>query len=241
MRILIVRHAEPDYSIDSLTEKGWKEAELLSERLSAFGDATFYCSPLGRAKDTSKATLEKVGKTAEIHNWLREFSGYCIDPVTGDKTHSWDLMPAFWTPQEDLYHKDNWIKTDFMQSGDVEEKYNEVISGLDSLIEKHGYKREGNFYRTVRPNRDTVVLFCHFAVECVLLSRLLNISPVQLWHGFVALPSSVTTLITEEREEGIAYFRTNGFGDISHLYKGAEPPSFAARFCETYSDFTERH
>ena len=34
MRLLIVRHGDPDYSIDSLTEKGWKEAEYLSERLS---------------------------------------------------------------------------------------------------------------------------------------------------------------------------------------------------------------
>ena len=30
MKLLIVRHAEPDYSIDSLTEKGWREAEYLS-------------------------------------------------------------------------------------------------------------------------------------------------------------------------------------------------------------------
>ena len=30
MRLLIVRHGDPDYSIDSLTEKGWKEAEYLS-------------------------------------------------------------------------------------------------------------------------------------------------------------------------------------------------------------------
>ena len=34
MRLLFIRHAEPDYSIDSLTEKGWKEAELLSRRLA---------------------------------------------------------------------------------------------------------------------------------------------------------------------------------------------------------------
>ena len=33
MRILIIRHGDPDYSIDSLTERGWIEAELLSKRL----------------------------------------------------------------------------------------------------------------------------------------------------------------------------------------------------------------
>ena len=34
MRLLLVRHAEPDYAHDSLTPKGWREAELLSRRLS---------------------------------------------------------------------------------------------------------------------------------------------------------------------------------------------------------------
>ena len=33
MRILIVRHGDPDYDHDSLTEKGFREAELLSEKL----------------------------------------------------------------------------------------------------------------------------------------------------------------------------------------------------------------
>lgn len=52
MKLLMVRHADPDYSIDSLTEKGWKEAELLSGRLSKLTVKEFYVSPLGRAKDT---------------------------------------------------------------------------------------------------------------------------------------------------------------------------------------------
>lgn len=32
MQILIIRHGDPDYSIDSLTEKGWKEAVRQGER-----------------------------------------------------------------------------------------------------------------------------------------------------------------------------------------------------------------
>lgn len=27
MRLIFIRHAEPDYSIDSLTEKGWRGSE----------------------------------------------------------------------------------------------------------------------------------------------------------------------------------------------------------------------
>lgn len=57
MRLIFIRHAEPDYSIDSLTEKGWREAKLLAERTKRWKVDEFYCSPLGRAKDTASSTL----------------------------------------------------------------------------------------------------------------------------------------------------------------------------------------
>jgi probable phosphoglycerate mutase len=116
-----------------------------------------------------------------------------------------------------------------------------VYSGLDELLMEHGYQHEGNLFRAIRSNNDTIVLFCHFGVECVILGHLLGISPIVLWHGFCAAPSSVTTLITEERREGIAYFRMSSFGDISHLYAFGEQPAFAARFCEMFNNKDERH
>ena len=75
MRFIIVRHGDPDYSIDSLTSKGWKEAELLSDRLVKLDVKNFYCSPLGRAKDTAKATLKKLNRKAKTLDWAREFEG----------------------------------------------------------------------------------------------------------------------------------------------------------------------
>ena len=241
MRLLIIRHGDPDYSIDSLTEKGKREVQLLKERLSKLDVKAVYCSPLGRARDTAEPTLKALGKTAEICGWLEEFSGYIIDPKTGERRIPWDLKPFYWTKEPLFFDKDKWIDVPLMQTGDIKEKYRAVCDGIDGLLEKHGYVREGNMYRAERENRDTVLLFCHFGVECVMLSHILNISPVLLWHGFVALPSSVTTLITEEREQGKAYLRCNGFGDISHLYAGNEPASFQARFCENFSETEERH
>ena len=64
MRLLIVRHGDPDYEHDTLTEKGWREAELLSERLSKLPVKEFYVSPLGRAKDTASLTLQKMNREA---------------------------------------------------------------------------------------------------------------------------------------------------------------------------------
>ena len=51
MKLLIVRHGDPDYTIDSLTEKGWREARYLSQKLSKLEIKDFYVSPLGRANE----------------------------------------------------------------------------------------------------------------------------------------------------------------------------------------------
>jgi len=238
MRLLFIRHADPDYEKDSLTEKGWKEAELLSNRISAMDIKEFYVSPLGRARDTASVTLKKMNRTAEVLPWLREFHVY--DEDLGRERICWDLLPQDWTKIDEYYSKDLWHTVPFMEKANVISEANKVFEGIDKILEKHGYVREGNLYRAINPNRDTIAFFCHFGVECVILSHLLGISPVLLWHGFCALPSSVTTLVTEERRKGIAYFRTLAFGDISHLYMAGEEPSFAARFCETY-DSDERH
>ena len=128
-----------------------------------------------------------------------------------------------------------------MREGRVEEMYRYVTESFDALLAKHGYVRQGGWYRAEQPNRDTVVFFCHFGVECVLLSHLLGISPMPLWHNACVAPSAVTTIYTEERRQGRASFRINSFGDISHLYAAGEEPAFAARFCETYDEGTQRH
>ena len=94
MKLVIVRHGDPDYSIDSLTEKGWKEVEYLSEKLSKLDVKEFYVSPLGRAKDTASLTLKKMNRTAVECDWLREFDVLIDRPdVTDRKIILWDWLP----------------------------------------------------------------------------------------------------------------------------------------------------
>lgn len=242
MRIIIIRHGDPDYSIDSLTKTGWKEAKLLAERLAKTDMTEIYVSPLGRAQDTLKPTLEKTGRTATTLEWLREFNPRINRPdVQGVKKLSWDWLPQDWTRDEAFFNRDLWFTNPVFVEADVKKEYDWVIEHFDALLAKHGYVRKGEYYMVERPNRDTLVFVCHFGLECVLLSRLMNVSPMILWHGMCAAPSSFTSVYTEERREGIASFRMSCFGDTSHLYAAGEEPSFAARFCETYDCAEERH
>ena len=241
MKLLIIRHGDPDYQRDSLTKTGWHEAALLADRLQKLEIAAFYVSPLGRAQDTASVTLNRMGRTAETLEWLKEFPVRMYDPDIGRERVLWDWLPERWTAEPNYYDKVNWLHTPAMQLAGAQTEYLRVCGELDKLLEKHGYVRENNVYRAVRPNQDTVALFCHFGLECVLLSHLLGVSPMVLWHGTCAAPSSVTSLVTEERRQGIACFRMDAFGDVSHLYTVGESPSFSGRFCETWDEKSQRH
>ena len=242
MRIIIVRHGDPDYEHDTLTKTGWREAELAADKLSKMDIKAFYVSPLGRAQDTAGCTLKRMNRTATTHEWMREFAGKIWRPDVSDREMiCWDWLPEDMEKQPELYDKDLWLDTDAMKNGAIRKEYEWVCKGLDALLKEHGYEREGLHYRAVRPNNDTIVLFGHFGVEGVMLSHLLNVSPMVMWHGFCAAPASMTSIYTEERREGIASFRVNEFGSTEHLYVAGEKPSFSARFCECYANENERH
>ena len=242
MKLIIVRHAEPDYEHDSLTQKGDLEASLLVEKLSRLDVKAFYCSPLGRARRTAAFTLDKMGREAEILSWLEEFRGRCEKPDTpGRMTIVWDWLPQDWTKQKLFYDKDRWFEAPELKGTNVYEEYLKIVNGFDDLMAKHGYVREGGYYRAVRPNNDTIVLFCHLGVQAVFVSHILGVSPIIMLQGFAPAPSGVTTIATEERVQGIACFRILEYGSTEHLYVASEKPSFVARFCECYSNTDERH
>ncbi|MCM1125140.1 MAG: histidine phosphatase family protein [Lachnospiraceae bacterium] len=255
MRIVFVRHGEPDYQNDTLTEKGWREAELLSKRIINWNVEQFYCSPLGRAKDTASCTLNKLNREAVILPWMREFSYPIDDPVTGRHGVPWDFVPSYWTSQPLMYDIDRWVETDVMrQNPDIAPSYKEVCNNFDSLLSAYGYVREGDFYRITgkeerfmtgtgsltaddEENRRTqplIVIFCHLGVTCLVLSHLLNIPFPLLVHGFFLPTTSLTVLTSEERWGTEAYFRVQTIGDVNHLLTGGEPISAAGSFANVF-------
>jgi len=70
-----------------------------------------------------------------------------------------------------------------------------------------------------------------------LIAYLINIPPMPLWQGLLALPSAVTTVVTQERKKGEIEFRCVCLGDISHLLQAKETPSLAGLFPEQYNGF----
>ncbi len=259
MRLLFIRHGDPDYANDTLTEKGRREARLLADRIQDFKIDDVYQSPLGRAIDTARYSLDKMGKEAETCDWLREFPAQ-FDPnlsesaskafetelhLEDDGKYSkrilWDILPSYFSEHPELFDKNAWRESELAKNSDMVETYDKVVSSLDNLLEEYGYDRDGLIYRTQEGNCKTLAFFCHFGITAVLLSHLWNVSPFVTLQFLASAPTSVTEVVTEERQKGIVEFRTLRFGDISHLNIGREEPSFSARFCERFENADERH
>ena len=58
MKLIFVRHGEPDYAHDCLTENGILQAKKTAERLQNEPISAVYSSPMGRAVQTASFTAE---------------------------------------------------------------------------------------------------------------------------------------------------------------------------------------
>jgi probable phosphoglycerate mutase len=229
MKISIIRHAEPDYENNTLTANGFIEADLLGKFLKDEKIDYIYSSPLPRAYFTADAIVKyNKTKTYKVLDFLHEFEPFM-----------WDRDIPYLESDERLYDKDRFLEVDFMNNPKLVKSYEFVKKEFLSLLENHGYKKNGVCFDVLKSNHDHLVFVCHFGLESHLLSHLLNIPVNALLNHTCAAPSSVTTVYTEEREEGRALFRMQSFGSYAHLTVNGKTPSFMARFDEVFGDGNE--
>ena len=242
MKLIFIRHGDPDYKVDGLTEQGVMEAKLLAPRMEKIKADEYYMSPLGRARQTAHLALEGSGIEPEELWWLREFSYPVRRPDKPDSDHvPWDWMPADWTVLDKMYDAEHWSEHPVFTKAGIPEYYAKTTAALDEFLLQHGYRRDGRMYRAEKSNNDTLVFFCHFGLTSLVLAHLIGISPMIIWQGFISAPTSVTTIVTEERREGEVQWRCTAFGDTSHLYAADTEPGFSGRFCECFSNTDQRH
>lgn len=261
MRILFIRHADPDYVVDGITEKGKIEARLLADRINTLGIDEVYVSPLGRAQKTYELCAGQLGPKAITFDWLQEFPAKFDPEKANEKTRKayrtelktdkdsgkyikrivWDILPSYYADHPELFDASAWRESDVVRFSDTVDVYDHITDCFDNFLYNQGYERNGIIYNVRNSSSKTIAFFCHFGVTCVMLSHLWNTSPFTLLQFLATAPTSVTEVVTEEREKGIAIFRGLRLGDISHLTIGNEKPSFAARFCECFDNSSERH
>ena len=203
MRVIFVRHGEPDYVRDCLTETGRIQAVLAAERLREEGISEVWSSTMGRARETAEETGKALGLPVQTLDFMRELQWGSRDetPLFADG-HPWDMADELARRGFNLNTPD-WREHPFFRNNRVCDSVDQVEQGIDSWLAKLGYLREGAYYRCARPNREqkTVALFSHGGSSCAAMGHILNL-PFPYLCALLHLEFTGITILRMDRNPG---------------------------------------
>jgi broad specificity phosphatase PhoE len=209
MEILLVRHGDPDYANDSLTERGFTEARILAHALAEVPIDDLYVSPLGRAQATCAFTAESKGLTPIALDWLRE-RGIKRGPV-----YLWEAPGEMFLCAQRLPSQDDWHGPDGVMPEGAEQ-FALVRAGFDDLLASYGYMRDGHAYRVAHGSEKRIALFCHKGVILTVLADILHWALPMVFVSLHIHPTGVTRLEMVE-QDGFAHLKALAINDLSHL------------------------
>jgi len=220
MLLYIIRHGDPDYTTDTLTQPGWLQAEAVGKRLLNAGIHRIYSSPMGRARQTAEPACRLLGLPCEIEAWAHEIEDERLTPFPDGKLKSVTLVQnTYYRENGSLYlpyeraHEAPGFNTSGMQSA-VER----IEQHGREFLERLGYKEENGNYRILWENNEKVALFCHSALARAWLSTLLHIPVHLMWAGFKYTHTGVTILEFKNNANGVTAPTCRCYSDMSHLY-----------------------
>ena len=220
MLLYIVRHGDPIYVTDSLTEKGKLQAEAVGKRIHAAGVQQIYSSPMGRAKDTAAPACRLLGLEMQIEEWAHEVGPERLTEFPYVVKKSISMIPNFYYREKggiDLPFDRSYECQGFNDT-EMETATKYIVDNGREFLERLGYKEENGVYRILRQNEDRVALFCHSVMARAWISHLLHITIHLMWAGFYYTHTGVTVLQFENHAEGFTAPRCLCYSDVSHLY-----------------------
>lgn len=230
MILYYIRHGDPIYEPDSLTELGHKQAEALSMRLANADINKIFASTSVRARQTAEPTAKLLNKEVALLDWCNE--GYVWEEFTVVRN---DFKTWFY---HDAQSMQLFVRDDFSKLGHMWYKHPDVYnSKLESGIERVkretyaflsalGYDKaaDGNYYIASRPNDDKIALFAHEGFGMAFLSTVLGI-PYSTFCSRFELEHSGMTVVRFEGDK-IVIPRILQMNNDSHMFKAGLPTNY---------------
>jgi probable phosphoglycerate mutase len=218
MEIVLVRHGQPEWVRDGLavgdpplTDLGWRQAELLADRLAGEEFDEILVSPLTRARQTAEPLLGRLGRPEVIAPWLEEIR----DP-------GWAGSPAekaeqAYAEMRSQAPEDRWHGLDGGES--VRDFVDRIHLGVEMFLAERGVRRQDHHlpvWRVDEPGR-RILLIAHAGTNSVSIGHLLGLSPTPWeWDRFVLGHTSVSRL--ESMRVGAEHsFSLVRLADVEHL------------------------
>ena len=192
-RFIFVRHGEPDYQNDTLTELGKKQAAAAAERLKSEGIDEIYASPMGRAYDTASFTAGVLGKPITKLDFMHEI-GWGGDGVR-DSGHPWTVSSRMIDTDNFDFYTNDWKEHPDFAGNSVMKYYDLIMKEMDKFLETQGFIHEGGRYLCKREDSKTIALFSHGGSGACALSHILSLP---LPYVCTVMPYEFTSIIILE-------------------------------------------
>lgn len=215
MRIIFVRHGEPDYANDCLTETGRKQAEAASRRLEREGIEEIYASPMGRASQTAAFTAQRLGLPVRTLGYMHEISWG--GPGIPEEGHPWTLSDWMISREDFDFFRADWREHPYFKGNAAVRYLDEISEKFDALLLEQGYRHEGTRYFCDTDRQKTIAVFSHGGSGACVLSHLLALPFPYVCTVMPYEFTSVTVLEFPVCKGEYVHPRIELFNDAAHI------------------------
>lgn len=223
MRLIFVRHAEPNYEKDCITENGVLQAKSTAERLSGEDIKAVFASPMGRAVATAKFIAD--GHGLEIHKlpFMHEIDWGDLDEnVPDDKKlpydgHPWTIGHIYLSESEENVASAKWCEHHLFKDNKLITYYNLISQEFDKFLEGFGIVRRNNLYFCEKGCNDTIVLVAHGGSGSIMFSHVLSLPLPFVLTSMPYGVCSVSILEFYPANDKVIIPRLELFNDMRHL------------------------
>ena len=205
MRIVLIRHGDPNYEKDCLTELGHKQVKVAAQRLLKEGIEEIYSSPLGRARQTAQAFSDASGiKEIKILDFIQEIRFGREGELYNNKWNPWLGVNALVREGKDL-QSDDWREYPVFKDNFATIDADKIAEESDKWLEELGYKREGQYYRNMGKDdkEKTIAIFCHGGSSAAFLARVLNQTFAYMCGVLLRFPHTTITVLHFDNTPGV--------------------------------------
>lgn len=222
MLFIYIRHGEPIYDPDGLTELGKKQAEALAKYFEVHGADHLFSSTSNRAIQTAIPTAKVLNKEIAYLDFANERHVWNNLTVPTPEGKVWlfqsqKMIDLFYTP-EIINLGMKWYEHPEFLNLSFKDEMNRIQNESNRFFASLGYQYlENGKYKVVKENNDRVVLFAHQGFGFAFLSLLLNI-PYPVFCTRFELGHAEITTIEFKNEEGYSYPKVISLSSNSHLH-----------------------
>lgn len=229
MILYYVRHGDPIYHPDSLTQLGQLQAAAAAKRLARYGMDRIYSSTSNRAIQTAQPLCDLLKQEPILLDWANE-EGIVQDTIIhyADGSRKWcwmdpEIRSIFRSKQVyDLGR--SWYDHPAFRNRNFARGMEQIQQEADAFMLSLGYRHDlqNNCYHALQPQCERIALFAHEGFGAVFLSCVLDI-PYPIFSTHFRMTHSGITAIAFEEQDGVVVPQVLCYSNDSHIYADGLP------------------